>query len=317
MMAAPSALSAQIGFKSETTVGTAVTVDKFSPLVSHDLKNDQAFLPIQGIYAGRRTQVGKKLGAQKIGGSFKQELNNKPIATLLNHGFGTVGTTGSGPYVHTFSPGPLTGDSLTMQGGLPDVGGTVNPFTWAGCKLPSWTISASINQIAMLDLNVFGMTEDSDGTPALASASFLSGIIPFSFVETSITAAGASLGVVSDMTLTGDNGLAVDRFGLGSATAAEALEATVRAYTGSMTAEFKSMAAYNLYLAGTDFALVFTFSNGTDSLVITTNAYYTGTTPPVSGPGLLKQALPFTCEGASTDAGCITAVLTNAESAAT
>ncbi len=315
-MSTGSILAAQVGYKTESVVGTGVTVDTFAPLVSFDIKMQQEFLPYQGQYAGRRTQTGKKLGAKKVTGTLKTELSNKPLACLHKHMYGTSNTTGSGPYVHTASPGVLDGKSLTIQGGIPDTGGTVRPFTWTGCKLPTWTISSAINQIAMLEHGIFAMDEDEDGTPSLASSSYLSGIIPFSFVEASITAGGASLGVISDMSLTCNNGLATERFGLGSATAAEALEADRRSYTGTMSVEFKSLVAYALYEAGTDFALVFTFSNGTDSLVITTNAYYTGETPSVQAGGLTKQNLPFTCQGASTDAGCITSVLTNAEASA-
>lgn len=316
-MPIPSGLSAQFGTKSETVVGTPVTVDTFYPLLSFDIKNTADRLAVQGIRAGRRTQYGFKKGKQAVGGTLVTELNNKPMANTMTHLLGTVITTGAGPYVHTATPGALTGKAFTGQGGIPDITGTVNPFTWNGCKLRSATISASMGQIAQLSRDVFAMSEDADGTPSLTAASFLSGIIPFSFVECSITANAVSLGVVSDMSLTIDNGLNDQRFGLGSATAAEALESGLRSFTGTLNVEFLSMVAYNLYLAGTEFALVFTFSNGTDSLVITTNAYYTGETPNVDGPSTLQQSLPFVCQSSTSDAGCITAVLTNGESVAT
>lgn len=318
MMALPSGLAAQAGFKTETTVGTAVTVDKFWPVLDPPAFTRQIeFMPVKGMYAGRRTQVAKKTGKQVVGGPLKLELNNKPMATVMTHLFGTVNTTGAGPYTHTASPGTLTAKSFTTQGGLPDISGTVQPFTWAGCKLKSATIAASMGQIATLDLDVFAMTENSTGTPTLTAATFLSGIVPFSFVEASITAGGSSLGVISDMSLTIDNALAASRFGLGSATAAEALEAGQRTYTGTINVEFLSMVAYNLYTAGTDFALVFTFNNGTDTLTITTAAYYGGAPITGSGGDILKQSLSFVCQHATADASAITAVLVNGESVAT
>lgn len=317
-MALPSGLSSQFGIKTESVVGTGVTVTLFNPLNDPPaIANVADRLPVMGIQAGRTTQWAKALGKQKVGGTIKMHLYNKPMATFMTHMFGSVVDAGAGPYTHTSTPGSLKGKSFTAQGGLPDIAGTVNPFTWTGCKIKSWTIAAQVGQIASLDLDVFAMAEDADGTPALATATYLSGILPFTFVQCSITSAAASLGVVSSMTLTGNNGLAEDRFGLGSATAGEALDSDRRSYTGTIEVEFLSMVAYNLYLAGTDVALVFTFTNGTDLLVITTNAYYTGATPTGSGSTTLKQSLPFTCQHATTDAGCITAVLTNAEALST
>src|SRR5687767_10142312 len=105
-MAAPSGIAGQIGFKSETTWGTAVTVDKFHPgLLNESIKQDIARIESQGIRAGRRVSHTWKAGAKTVGGDIAIELFNVPMATLLSHMFGTVNTTGSGPYTHTATPG--------------------------------------------------------------------------------------------------------------------------------------------------------------------------------------------------------------------
>ena len=43
------------------------------------------------------------------------EFGNTDIAVLCKHLFGAVSTSGAGPYTHTFTPGSLNDDSLTMQ----------------------------------------------------------------------------------------------------------------------------------------------------------------------------------------------------------
>lgn len=186
-MATPAGIGGQIGFVSESTVGTAVTVDTFhAGLVSESIKQEIARIESQGLRAGRRTTSAWKAGAKTVGGSVNLELWNQPLATLLTHMFGTVNTAGDDPYTHTATPGDLTAKSLTVQVGRPGTTGTVHPFTYAGCKIPSWGLSCSVGEIPQLALTLSGWTEqtprtvtdgvttDEDATFTSASAAFTS-----------------------------------------------------------------------------------------------------------------------------------------------
>lgn len=303
---------AQIGWKSESTVGTAVTVDTFQPFVSENIKQEIEYLDTSTISARKVLRLTKQ-GSKMVGGGVSLELPNEDIAVLMKHMFGGVSTSGAGPYVHTYTPADLTGDSLTIQVGRPASTGTVHPFTYAGCKISEWTIAASVGEIATLDLSVVGMTETT-GT-ALATASYASGWEPFVFTEASLSIDGTPIGTVRDASLTGNN--AVERrMRFGSATSQQPLEIGLRSYTGTITTDFDALTHYNLFVAGTEAALVLTFDNGTDDLEITCNIQFTGETPEVSGFDLLAQTLPFRCISSTSDADAITAVLTNAESSA-
>jgi hypothetical protein len=69
-------------------------------------------------------------------------------------------------------------------------------------------------------------------------------------------------------------------------------------------------------MAGTEGSMVLAFVSGTSSLTITMNVFYTGESANVTGPGLVKQGIPFEVISGTSDAAAITAVLVNSDSAA-
>lgn len=310
-MTTPAGLGGQFGYVSETTPGTAVTVTKFLPINNESIKHENERLDSQGIRAGRLVTAAWKPGQSTISGSVEMELWNTDIATLFRHMFGAASTATNGSqWDYTFTPADTTGESMTMQVGRPDITGTVQPFTYAGCKVDEWTLTAEVGEIAMLELSVVGMTE-TNGT-ALASASYDATLAPFVFTEASLSIAGSTNNVVSSVELTGANTL-TERPRLGSSTSREYLQNGFREYTGSATTDFENLTQYNRFLDGDEAALVLRFDNGTEQLVITANVRFDGETPELAGPELLEQNVPFKAVSATNDASAITAVLTNAE----
>lgn len=310
-----SGLDAQIGWKSESTFGTAVTPDQFhAGYLGGGPKQEIARLESQGLRAGRRVTSKWKSGGKTITGTVNLELWDEPLATLLTHMFGSVATSGTGPWTHTATPGSLNDNSFTLQVGRPDSGDTVRAFTYAGCKIASWTINCAVGEIPTLELEVSAQTETT--ATALASASYPTAA-PFTFVEASLTIAGSAVNTVTDVSLSAANALRTDGHRLGSADIREQLENGMREFTGTLTSEFEDLTAYNRFVNGTEAALVVLFDNGTDTLTITTNVRFDGETPEVSGPELLEQPLPFKCLSTTSDAAAITAELVNQESAAT
>ena len=308
----PGGADAQIGWKSESVVGTAVVVDTFQPFRSENLKQNIEYLDTQTISARKVLRLTKP-GSKTVEGGITMELANTDIATLLNHMFGAVSTSGAGPYEHEYTPGDLTGQAMTIQVGRPASSGTVHPFTYAGCKIANWTISAAVGEIATLEVGIVGMTETT--ATALATASYDSTWEPFVFTEASLSIDGTPVGTVRDVSLSGDNAIE-NRIRLGSGTSKEPLEIGLRDYSGTITTDFDSLTHYNLFTSGTEAAMVLTFDNGTDDLVITSNIQLVGETPEVSGFDLLAQNLPYRCISSTSDAAAITAVLTNSEASA-
>lgn len=317
-MALKSGLAAQVGLKTESTWGTAVAVDRFTPLISESMTEKIERLESAGIAPGARVLRSGQwaTGNVEVSGDLGFELYQQGMGLWFRHMFGAVSTSGAGPYTHTFTPGDMSDDHFTLQIGKPDVAGTVQPFTFSGCKVTEWELAAKAGELVTLGVSVVG--KDLATGTSLATASYGAGSgLPFSFAHASVTV-GGSAAYVKEITLKGSNGLAVDRRGIGSAYIKEPLEAELRAYEGEMVCEFESLAQMNLFRNGTENALVLTIDAGSAAkCVITTNVRYDGSTPEVQGRGVTELKVPFKCLGPSTDAGAITAVLTNSDATPT
>jgi hypothetical protein len=313
-MAAPHGIAAQVGVKTESVVGTAVTVDKFLPFLSEGVKQDIARLDSMALRAGRRTTHGFRPGGKTIQGPLNLELPNVDIAMLLKHVFGAVVTTGSGPYTHTYTPGDLTGKSFTYQVGRPDTNGTVQPYTYAGCKIASAELACSAGELASLTVDISAMSETT--ATALAAAAYTAGYAPFSFVDGALTIAAVAVATVQSATLSINNNLAVDRHRFNSASVREQLQNGLAEFTGSIVTDFESLTAYNRFVNADQAAMVLSFTNGADSLTITMNVRFDGETPEVGGVEMLKQSLPFKCLSPTSDAAAITAALVNTDASA-
>lgn len=178
-------MDAQIGYALEGTVGTPVTVTAFLPLVSESLMQERARLESAGIIAGRRVLASQQSngGDITVTGSIEHELYNRGLGKLFTAMFGAVATTGAGPFTHTFTPGDLTGDALTIQVGRPAINGTTFPFTYTGMKVTTFEIACSAGEIATLGMEVGGFREidfrtvtdgvTTSGSPDISSATAL------------------------------------------------------------------------------------------------------------------------------------------------
>lgn len=308
-MPGPSGADGQVGFKTETTPGTAVIVDQFLPIVSEGIKQEINYLDTQTISARKVLRLTKR-GTNVVQGSISTELPNVTLATLLKHMFGAIATTGAGPYTHTATPGDLTGDSLTIQMGRPLTTSTVQAFTYAGCKIKSWRITCATDEIAKLDLDVIGMSETT--ATGLAVASYNTSWSPFTFVEGAVSVAGSNVASVKSVELSGEN-MVDHRFRLGSGNSLQPLETGLRNYSGTIVTDFDALTHYNLFVNNTPTTVVLTFVNGANTLTITMNTQFVGETPTIGGFDLLEQSLPFRCISTTSDANAITAVLVNTE----
>lgn len=305
-MAVGAGVSAQFGYVSESAWGTLVTVTKFLEIVSEGVKNDGGTRIVsRGLKAGRAVNHRAARGVVHIGGPITMELPSRDIAPFLRYVFGTA-SGASSPF--TYTPGDLSGDSFTAQVGRPSTDGTVQPFTWGGCKIASWELAAEVDQYVMFTPTITAKSETT--ATALATASYSASNAPFVFTGAVLSGAGAPA-AVNGFTLTGDNGIPT-REGVGSAAIREQVS-THKTYSGTITAEFDGLTKYADFVAQTQRALVITLTSGSDTLVITMNVEFTGESPVVEGPDILTLPLAFDCISATSDAAAITAVLTNGD----
>lgn len=298
-MAIPTGLAAQLGVKEEVTYGTAVTVDRFFEFNSESLSTTIERMESQGLRAGQRVLRSDrwKAGLKTVEGSVELEVHSTGFGFWLEQALGGVVTTNPGTtaYLHVFTPGDLP-EGFTMQIGRPSNDGTVRAFTYEGCRINSWELSADVGSLLMFSADVIAEDEVTD--TALATASYNDDEL-LTFVHGSLTIGGSAVDVTS-FSLAGANNLAA-RNRLGAQVTKKPLETSWREYTGSIEAYFDDLDLYNLYVNGTVGQLVLTFNLGTDSiesghdyeLIITAEVRYDGDTPQVSGTEELMQTLSF------------------------
>lgn len=307
-MTTPAGLGGQWGYVTESSVGTAATVNKFLPVLSSEIGSEIEPLESEGIRAGRLVTAIWKQGYDNISGTVEMELWNADIASLFKHMFGSVSVATNGSlWDYTYTPADLTGKSMTIQQAVPTIDGTVRPSTFTGCKVTGWSLTAEAGQIANLSLDIGAMTA-TNGI-SLASASYDAALAPFVFSESFLVIDGSTNAVIRQIELNCDTGL-TDRPRLGSRTSQQYLQNGRREFTGTFTKDFESLGEYDKYRAGEATDLVLVFDNGSEMLEITTHVRYDGSTTTLGGVELPEESIPFKAFSTTNDASAVTAVLT-------
>lgn len=321
-MASGAGIASQAGFAVESPVGTAATVDHFPEFNSETVNFVKGILQGQGLHAGgyydraSRRVVSTKAAA----GDITMDHATKKMNLFWKHMLGSTpvftqqGATAAWTAVH--QNGSEDGTSFTYQKGVPQTNGTVQPFTFNGGKVTSWTFSVTDQQIAQLMMSM-DFWNVATGT-ALAAASYPTGNEVFNFSQVSTftlggTASTAS-GVVSiaggsatttlfkGFSLTGTNPKATARYGLGNAgIKKEQIENGYKTLTGTLDGEFTSRTEiWDLMQADTATPLQITFVGSTiastyhNTLDIILPAVKFDTADiSVAGPDIVAQSVPF------------------------
>lgn len=312
-MALKSGMNSSFGVATEASFAAYQAPTRWVPHVKAPLDHVIDRLESEGIMAGRRVLDADQWSPGNIGVKLpvQLELYDRSMGLFFTHMFGSVVTTGSGPYNHTFTPGDLTGKSFTGQLGVPNTtDGTVHPFSLLGCKVDEWELGLEAGKTATLSLDLVAKSVTT--AQALAAVSYATGIgIGMTFVGAAVTVAGSPY-KTEKVTLKGNNGLNTDRRFIGDQTIDEPLEAKLREYTGTISSELFDLTAYTRFVNGTTAALVLSLAKGTATSTTTMLVRYDGDAPKLDGPDVVKNELPFKAIG-DTDAAAITSVLVNGD----
>ncbi len=315
-------LDAQLGYKLETTVGTAVTPNRFLEFNEESLAFDPTYLEPNGLRVGQKFKRGERVARSRkmVSGGYGLDYTSRNMGALWKAAIGSSVTSptiiGAGPaYKQVHQTGDLLGKSLTVQVGRPEPSGTVRAHTYRGCKVTGWEFSCSDNDVAKMSFDLDGWDEST--ATALASASYPTAsqeVFNFSHCTvltlgatiagtTELTASGgtAVASVVKSLSFKGDNALDTERYGLGSTgLKKEQLEAGTPTITGSFDAEYSKTEFYDVFTAGTSTSLLVKFEaavlGGADKNTIefiVPQIYIKKVTPQVSGPEVVKAAVEF------------------------
>lgn len=293
----------QLGLVAESTYGTAVTVNRFLEFTGETLERRNNIAESMGIRTGRRYGgAGRRISRQDAGGTFTMEVPRQSIGLLFTHLLGavssvnTVGTV----WTHTFTPGDLLGKSLTIQKGVDKPDGTVQAFTYAGCKILSADFSVDRDGLLMATWEIDAQSEVD--SIALASASYTGPVI-FTYSEGALKIDGATRANVRSVgSLKIGNTLDTERYFLGNTgLKAQPINHPFDTLGGTLDVEFQNLTDfYDLFQADTEVILVLEFVGGliegahNYTLRFTiNNCRIEGETPKISGPEMVFQNIPF------------------------
>lgn len=310
-MALSGGSNTQFGLAEETTPGVGVTPSRFYELdgSGESVKHSIERIKFTSLRAGGRRSAGSgnwDSGKEGISGDINLPVMTKGFGIVFKNCLGTVNTTTPGGATltrdHKCLEGALDARALTVQMGRTDNTGTTQPFTYPGCKITNWEMSNDTSGFLMLKLTVDGISETL--ATGLASASYPSGQLPYSYIRGAVTVGGSAFDV-KDWTVACDNGLATDRYFIRGTTPGQKKEqiegGAQRDYTGTLNAEWAGTTAYNRFINGTTAAITLIYQHATQIEAtffptITVNipcVRFDGETPTAGGPELLPHTLPF------------------------
>lgn len=305
-MAIRSGLAAQVGAADETTYGTAATVTDFYEFRSESLIQETVRLESSALRSGTRVIRSDHWSpaGKSVSGDLAMELGTVGMGRWFKHALGSLSTTQpdatAAPtvYRHTFTPGDLP-VGQTIQVGKPSMSGTVQPFTFKGCKTSSWALNCVVEEHATLTSSLIG--QDTATDVPLEVAAYPAGLVPLTFVNGSVTLAGSPQDVRS-VSLEGTNGLAQRRF-LGSQVTKEPVEvgtegSQARTYLATLETEFEDLTNFQRFVDGAEATMVLLFQGPVIEATfpyevqITANVRFDSNTPQVAGPEIVMQSMP-------------------------
>ena len=223
-MAIASGLAAQIGVAAESTYGTYVAPTRFPEYNKADLKKKKNVVQGGGLAAGQIAQLGSRrvVTSESVEGGFELEVANKGMGLLLAHLLGSSATPvqqgATAAYLQAHTVGDNIGKSLTIQHGVPDLTGTVRPFTFKGCKLSGAEFSCKVGEPLTMSLDVDG--RQASEVETLVAASLATGVAPFHWAQMSVKlgafGAEAAVSGVKGFSVKFDRGMASERFYAGA-----------------------------------------------------------------------------------------------------
>jgi hypothetical protein len=310
-MAIRSGLAAQLGLAESSTFGTYQTPTRFLEFVEESLEYQIERVESPGLRANNRVLRTDRYapGQKRVEGSITLEPATKGFGLVLKHALGSASiTTPSGATnasLHAHTLGDIYGTSLTVQVGRPDSSGTVQPFSFLGCRADTLSFTSSVDEVLQCELGLVG--QDMTTAEALATATYpttgsAASYEQFYWTQGVISLAGSAVAVVTDFEMEINNNLKSDRYFLGGATMSEPILAGMTEITGTVTVEFLNLTAYERFVDNTQVALTAKWTAAT-AIESSTFPYievnipkvrFDGpANPQVGGPDVITHELPF------------------------
>lgn len=305
-----------LGMGKETDYGDEVARDRFFPLAPQgSMSTSQPSTARPALIRGTGGLPQQYVqGRRDVSASSEIELLYEGLGAIWEAAFGSVGTTGSGPYVHTYDlENDLPSYSLELRRGTARGGGSDESDLAFGALLNRITVRGQAG--GLVTLRIEWMCQDSDDRQAPSAATYSDGAL----VEMLHLVAFEWNGQTEDIKsfeFSLDNGYSFrDRSGS---------RLTARPARGERKASLKIELDYSTdaYFAGlratTEDDAILTFTNGTSTWVLTLhNARVNTESAGVSGFGVVQNSLEFLPRAVIGGDRGVQLVITNSEASGT
>lgn len=302
-----------IGIGKESTWGTAVSRTNWRSVEAVALKTTQNHARRRNLLTGGRMSRGRYNTTISSGGTFSVEATYENVGMLLEWALGSSGSTGSGPYTHTYSLGTAA-NGLTVE---VIRGNATNSEVFEGATCRSLGINLAADGLMMLAFDALCETSAaraSAGTPSLGS-----GDSPVLGLQTATLSWNSLTFQVISMDVSLDNGLDEVR-NFGGAGAIRQPVIGERTVTGSFVLEAldSTDAIYAAQRAGTeaDGSVTITGSGNNVMVINLQNMRLSDVTTDISAVGAQQVRISFDTVSDGTNHG-LTIVVTNDNATAT
>jgi hypothetical protein len=318
-MAIGSGLAASLGFVAESTYGTYLTPTRWVESSAPELKKVKNIVQGGAMAAGRLVRPGamRNVTSKAGGGTIAMEVYSKRMGLLLQTLMGTTVTPvqqgATTAYLQTHTLADPFGKMLTIQAGVPDLAGTVRPYTFLGSKITAMEFACGIDENLTVSIEVDA--RDVTEAETLAAPSYATGVNVFHFAQSAIKLgtynSEATVDGIRKMTLRIARPSRTDRFYHGNAgLKSQPIINDYAQISGTIEADFLDKTVYaDRFAADTSTAVDWVFTGpvieGANTELFRIRVpqiFFDGDTPTVNGPDVVSGAFPFVASYDGTNA---------------
>lgn len=304
-----------LGIFKESTYKTFGAATRWAEIVG-----DETIGWDKNIKQGQGLRVGKRVArsARRVvptaagGGDFNIECASKGMGLFWEGalGSGTSTLVSGSTYQQVFTLGD-TPPSWSLQKGVPQLGGTVDPYSYLGAMVGGFQITCPNGDIAVLKLSMdIGdiSTAQAYGAPSYAAEPV--NLFHFAFgsistgtltapTATALASAATPLASIRSFNLSVNNNLTGDRYNFGGGGRKDKPTVGLRDIAGQLVAEYASTTFRDLVLNDTAMSLVLTFtagalSTGTETLqIVLPEVKFDNELAKANGANLINQSMNF------------------------
>lgn len=313
-------LDCSIGFKKETTYGTAVTVDRFLEFTEESLDFDRQFTQGAGMRPGSRVarSARRVMTREGAAGDVSLEVPTRGLGSFLEAllGVGTSTQVAGALYQQLFT---LTKTdyqpSLTIQKGIPRLGtDTVDAYTFRGAVASGFELT--LGNTELLQLKSSWSIRDVVTDVAYATPSYpVTDLFSFTGAAltvggsvtvpttTALASGGTTVANVRDFSFAAEQGHDDNGYNLGGAGKRSRRPAVgMASISGKLTAEYDATTFRDAVRDQTSMALVATFQapgeittgNPPTLQIVVPDIRFEGELPKSNGGDVITQSLDFT-----------------------